>query len=134
MKNLIGVVFILISFGGGSCEVFMRATPVPKEKREFVGKWQSNSGFIIEIKNEGLVDLSNNLTKTDADYEKLCIKVGPSFIKDIFVNFKEDNILQVIKPLVYAKEYKIDQAPYQENNKVMIVLNGVILIKQVTVY
>jgi hypothetical protein len=110
--------------------VFEKATPVPRDKEAFVGKWKSISGFTIKMKASGVADLSHNLSEAGPDYDRLCIKVGLPVIKDTFVKFKGDSTLEVLKPTLYAKDYRIECVPYQEDNHLKMVLNGVTLIRQ----
>ena len=130
MSNLPVVIFLTMSLLLTSCEVFERATPVPGERVAFVGIWKSASGFTIEILASGSANLSHKLSQSHPDFDKLCIKVGPPVITGILVKFKGNDILEVIRPLVYAKEYSIDRVPYQEDDGLKMVLNGVTLMKQ----
>ena len=130
MKNLFVVMVLIMSLLLISCEMFVRATPIPRDKEVFIGKWKSSSGFMIEIKPNGMANLLHNLGNSDPEYDKLCIKVGPSVIKDILVKFTGDSTLKVVKPTVYAKDYRIERFPYLENNQLKMVLNDVTLVKQ----
>jgi hypothetical protein len=130
MKSLLIVTFLLMPFLWMSCEAFRGATPIPHDKEAFIGKWESKSGFTIDIKASGVADISHNLSQADADYERLCIKVGPHVIKEIFVKFERENTLVVSKPMVYSKVYKVEQQPYEEDNQWKMVLNGVTFVKQ----
>jgi D-Tyr-tRNAtyr deacylase len=64
------------------------------------------------------------------DYDKLCIKVGPRNIEEMQVKLLGGDVLEVAKPTLYAKTYKIDRPPYQDGDSIKMVLNGVTLIKQ----
>ena len=130
MKNLCVIPLLLLLLLLISCQSFDKAIPIPPDKGEFVGIWKTSSGFIIEITANGLANLSHDLNETDPDYDKLCIKVGPSVILDMFMMFDDDNTFIVRKPSLYAKVYKIECPPYQENNQTLMVLNGVTFIKQ----
>ncbi len=115
---------ILISFT--SCQ---NAKPIPKEKQLFIGSWTTHSGFQIEIKSEGTASVSQISDTLDPDYNKLNIKVAPPFIANMHVEFFGDSVLQIVKPLYYAKQYRIDKNPYLENDTSKLVLNGVLFFK-----
>ena len=126
MRSLLSI-FCALLFT--SCETFEGATPIPRDKETFIGTWESKSGFIIEIKASGLADIVHNLSQGEPDYEKLSIKVAPKVVKDMFVKFKEDSTLEIINSLQYAKQYKVEQQPYEEDHRWKMVLNGVTLIR-----
>jgi hypothetical protein len=121
--------FLLLVF---LCNLLIACGPstIPNDKQTFVGRWYSHSGFSIDININGTATLVQNVSPTDQDYAKLCIKVGPPIIKDISVEFEGDSLLRVVKRMAYAKEYMIDRSPYQDNNQMKLVLNGVTLIRQ----
>ncbi len=124
MRTLLLIPFLGLSFIT-SCEMRDKVTPIPPEKASFVGLWTSSSGFQMDIKSTGTADLTQIADNANSDYEKLNIKVGPQVIKDIRVYFKEGDILEVIKPTLYAKEYHIDSYPYRDSQKFKMVINGV---------
>ena len=128
MKKLLLIAFLGLSLFT-SCEVRDKATPIPPEKASFVGLWTSSSGFQMDIKSTGTADLTQIADNANSDYEKLNIKVGPQFIKDIRVYFKAGDILEVIKPTLYAREYHIDSYPYWDSQKLKMVLNGVMFLR-----
>jgi hypothetical protein len=68
------------------------------------------------------------LVRPRPDYERLCIKIGPTVIKGIAVKFVDDTTFEIIKPLTYAKVYTIQQQPAEEDHRWKMVLNGVTLI------
>lgn len=130
MKNLLLLVALSLTLFSFSCEVFERATPIPKEKEAFIGVWLSQSGYKLHIKAAGTATITQLVNSHDPDFDSLNIKVAPPIIEDILVKFKTDSILMVIKPLVYAKEFRIDRYPYHDGDLSKIVLNGVTLIKK----
>ena len=115
----------LISFT--SCQ---NAKSIPKDKESYIGLWISHSGFQIDIKSAGTASITQIADTLNPDFSRLNIKVAPTFIKEMIVEFKGDSILLVKKPLYFAKEYLINKSPYQEGDTLKLVLNGVILIKQ----
>lgn len=130
MKNLLLLVALSLTLSSFSCEVFERATPIPKEKEAFIGVWLSQSGYKLHIKAAGTATITQLVNSHDPDFDTLNIKVAPPIIEDIPVKFKTDSILMVIKPLAYAKEFRIDRYPYRDGDSSKIVLNGVTLIKK----
>ncbi len=83
----------------------------------------------MDIKSTGTADLTQIADNANSDYEKLNIKVAPQVIKDIREFFKEGDILEVIKPTLYAKEYHIDSYPYRDSQKFKMVINGVTFVR-----
>ena len=129
MRTLLLISFVaLLVFT--SCEVLEKATPIPREKASFIGLWVSSSGFQIDIKSTGTADITQIADNANPDYERLNIKVGPPIIKEIRVKFRENNILEVAKPTLYAKEYHIDTYPYRDSLNSRMVLNGVTFVKR----
>jgi hypothetical protein len=126
MNRKTGWIFISLLFLLASCA----PTPIPSDKRSFIGTWKSTSGFTTRIRADGTADLTQNLGQTDPDYDKLCIPVGPGTIKDLQVTFEGANLLKVAKSVTYAKVYRIDQQPHHGEGYNQIVLNGVTLVKQ----
>jgi hypothetical protein len=127
-KFLLTVITAVLLFA--ACQVLHNATPIPPDKAAFIGVWSSKSGFRIDIRSEGMANITQILENTNPDYEKLNIKVAPSVVTDIYVNFREDNTLEVIKPTLYAKEYHIDSYPSIDSLSTTMVLNGVTLTKE----
>jgi len=130
MKNPLMVVPLTLMLFSISCEVFERVTPIPKEKEAFIGVWLSRSGYKLHIKAAGTATITQLVNSNDSDFDTLNIKVAPPIIEDIRIEFKGDSILMVIKPLVYAKEFRIDRYPYRDEDTSKIVLNGVTLIRK----
>ena len=121
-----------IVFLGALCCMFTSCgpKPLPSDKIAFVGQWKASSGFTLTINANGTATLFQSIDHANPDYERLCITVGPKTIEDIPVSFVGDDILEVSKPFLYAKTYKIDRPPYRDGDSVKMVLNGVTLIKQ----
>jgi hypothetical protein len=107
-----------------------KATPIPPENASFIGLWVSSSGFQIDIKFTGTADITQIADNANPDCERLNIKVGPPTIRDIRVKFIENNILEVAKPTLYAREYHIDTYPYRDSLNSRMVLNGVTFVKR----
>jgi hypothetical protein len=124
----VSLLSVLIFFT--SCETFKRTQPIPKEKESFIGVWLSRSGFKLHINAAGTATITQVVNSKDPDFDILNIKVAPPVIEDIRVEFKSDSILMVIKPLLYAKEFRIDRYPYRDGDTAKIVLNGVTLFKE----
>jgi hypothetical protein len=109
-----------------SCQ---NAKPIPKDKEPFIGRWISNSGFQLEINSSGTASVTQISDTLDPDYNKLNIKVALPFIANMHVEFFGDSVLQIVKPLYYGKQYRIDKNPYLENDTSKLVLNGIIFFK-----
>jgi len=103
--------------------------PIPEAKRAFIGTWQSQSGFKIDIKSSGTADVTEGDIAENPDNSKLNIGIAPDYAMGMFVGFKADSILIIRKPKVRAREYRIDRNPYTDGDTMKMVLNGVVLIK-----
>jgi hypothetical protein len=112
-----------------SCGGFDKAMPISQERAAFVGLWRAPSSFELEIKPGGTADIRQISDASAPDYEKLNIKVAPLTVKDLLVQFKEGNVLLLIKPTLYAREYHIDSSPYQDGGEMKMVLNGVTFVR-----
>ena len=126
MKKLITMSYFIFAWLLSSCG----PTPIPENKTNFVGQWKSQSGFLIEIKADGTADIQQKISQTEPDFEYLCIKVGPPIIKDLSVKFIDDSTLEVLKPTLYAKAYKISKAPFRDQDNFKMILNNVELTRQ----
>jgi hypothetical protein len=126
MKKLIPMSIFIFSWVLSSCG----PTPVSKDRVNYLGQWKSQSGFLIEIKADGTANIMQKISRTESDYENLCIKVGPPIIKDLNVNFINDSTLEVLKPTLYGKVYKISKAPFRDQDNFKMILNNVELTKQ----
>jgi hypothetical protein len=121
---------VIICVFVSSCEACKGPTPIPREKEAFIGIWKSEAGFELEILQDGTANIYQNTDPSNPDYESLNIKPAPDEITAAQVNFLEDNKLQIIKPLNYSREYKINYAPYFEDGKYYMVLNRKLLIRK----
>lgn len=113
-----------------SCEAFRGTQPIPQEKESFIGVWKSHSGYTLDIRATGTATIRQVVNSKDPEYNALNITVAPQVIEDIRVEFENDTILRIIKPLVYAKEFRIDHVPSRDSNETTMILNGVRFIKQ----
>ena len=104
--------------------------PIPENKKAFIGVWVSHTGFKMEIKSSGTVDLTENQNSSNPDDAKLNIEVLPKYSKNMLVEFIGDSLLTIWQPSVSAKEYNISKNPYQDGDTCKMILNGVLLIKQ----
>jgi hypothetical protein len=114
---------VLICTLFSSCE---GVQPIPKDKLAFVGKWNSEVGISIEILAKGRANIIRLSLKSGA--EKLDIRASdPTNLK---VYFKDNDRLELIKPFNSAREYKIDQYPNRIDDQMVMILNGIKLIKE----
>jgi hypothetical protein len=104
--------------------------PIPKEKEDFIGVWQSQSGFKVDIKSSGTADVTEGDILNYPENSKLNIGIAPDYAVGMLVGFISDSILIISKPTVRAREYRIDRNPYLDGDTVKMVLNGVVLLKQ----
>jgi hypothetical protein len=103
--------------------------PIPKGKEAFIGLWQSQSGFKVDIKSSGTADVTEGNISMNPDNIKLNIGITPEYASGMLVGFRADSVLIISKPTVRAREYKIDRNPYLDGDTMKMVLNGVVLIK-----
>lgn len=130
MKNLslFQLLLLFIFYTGcGSCN---RLQPIPKDKESCIGIWQSHSGFRLEINASGKAKVTQIANAREPDYNKLNIKVAPAIIEEMFVYFMDDSVFGIRQPLNFAKEYRIDHAPYRDGDTVRMILNGVVFIRR----
>ncbi len=97
---------------------------------EFVGTWKTASGVVLTLRDDGTASLIQSIDHKHADYESLCIKVGPDTIASIPAHFSGSNALEISQPLLYGRTYRIDRSPYEEKGRTEMVLNGVTFSKQ----
>ena len=126
LSVLVAMTLVLFS----TCEVFESETPIPKQKESFIGEWVSPSGYRLMIRAEGIATITQLVNAKDPEYDTLNIKVAPPTIDEIHVKFRGDSVLLVIKPLQYAREFRIDRNPYFHGSASKMVLNGVTLTKK----
>lgn len=103
--------------------------PIPEAKRAFIGTWQSQPGFKIDIKSSGTADVTEGDIAKNPDNSKLNIGIAPDYAMGMLVGFINDSVLIISKPTVRAREYKIYRNPYLDGDTMKMVLNGVVLIK-----
>ncbi len=103
---------------------------IPGDKANFIGEWNVGSDFSLSIRANGTARLYQYIDTANPDYDKLCIKVGPRIIEDLQVKFLEGNGLEIANPTLYGKTYTIDRPPYRDGDRIKMVLNGVVLMKQ----
>jgi hypothetical protein len=129
VTGFIVLMFILPSIVGWAVGYFVGPTPIPQEKQAFVGVWRSESGFQLEIKAEGTANIKQIENRESSDCEALNIGVAPENIEGMRVKFTGKSNLEVIIPSLYGKVYHIDRAPFVEDGRTKMVLNGVTLVK-----
>jgi len=123
LKAIIFGYCVLICTLFSSCR---RVEPIPKDKQSFVGKWNSEVGISIEIFSKGTANIIRLAAKNGA--EKL--DIGASDPTNFKVYFLDDNKLELEQPFNIARVYKIDQYPTVIDNHVVMILNGVRLVKE----
>jgi hypothetical protein len=104
--------------------------PIPADKMMFVGTWKTASGFTLQISGDGTAMIAQHLSDNGSDYEQLAIKVAPPRIASANVEFSGATSLTVVRHGYYARQYRIDQAPHQDDGTYRMVLNGVVLVKE----
>jgi hypothetical protein len=119
--NIVSCMMICTLFS--SCS---RVQPIPKDKLAFVGKWNSEVGISIEILAKGTANIIRHSPKSGA--EKLDINAAhPTNFK---VYFEDNDRLTLIQPFNIARTYKIDQSPNRIDDQMVMILNGIKLIKE----
>jgi len=96
--------------------------PIQKEKESFIGIWKSSSGFVIEIKANGLAKILEN-SESDSVFQWL-----PGRNPRVF--FKGDSLFNLSDPFNMFRSYKINRLPYRDSLTFKMILNGVTLTKQ----
>jgi hypothetical protein len=127
------LMFILPGLGeavSGVWGYFEGPTPISQERQAFVGVWKSESGFQFEIKAEGTANIKQIENHENPDCEALNIGVAPENIEGMQVKFTGGNRLEVVIPGNYAKVYNIGRAPFVEDERTKMVLNGVTFVKE----
>lgn len=120
--SLLALGALCLSCGGGRSE-----TPIPGNRRAFIGSWRAPSGFTLTINAGGFASVVQTQRPDLPDSENLSIKVAPPVIGHIRVYFPNDRMLQLISPHLYAREYRVTRAPYREGGTWHVVLDGVTL-------
>jgi hypothetical protein len=109
---------------------FAGPTPLPQDRQAFMGVWRSESGFQIAIKAEGTANIKQIANRESSDCEALNIGVAPENIEGMRVKFTGRDSLEVVIPSLYGKVYHIDRAPFVEDGRTKMVLNGVTFLKE----
>ena len=130
VAGFIVLMFVLPPIVSWAVGYFAGPTPLPQERQAFVGVWKSESGFQLEIKAEGTANIKQIANRDNPDYEALNIWVAPKNIEGMRVKFTGGNNLEVAIPSLYGKVYHIDRAPFIEDGRTKIVLNGVTFVKE----
>jgi hypothetical protein len=123
LQVMIFVCCVLICTWFSSCE---KVQPIPKDKLAFVGKWNSEVGISIEILAKGRANIIRLSPKSGA--EKL--DIGASDPTNFRVYFRDNDRLELIQPFNIARQYKIDQYPNRIDDRMVMILNGIKLIKE----
>ena len=122
---LLSLIIILSALPTLSCSLLDKPEPIPPDKQTFVGAWVTASGFRLDIRADGTADITQIADTSAPDYARLNLKVAPRAIDGIFVRFREGDLLEVVKPTLYAREYHIDSYPSEDSHPLKMVLNGV---------
>jgi hypothetical protein len=130
VTGFIVLMFVLPSIAGWAVGYFVGPTPIPQERQAFVGVWRSESGFQLEIKAEGTANIKQIANRNEPDCEALNIGVAPENIEGMRVKFTGKGNLEVVIPGNYAKVYNINRAPFVEDGRTKMVLNGVTFVKE----
>ncbi|MFZ0033933.1 MAG: hypothetical protein WAK60_02950 [Sedimentisphaerales bacterium] len=130
VTGFIILMFVLPSIAGWAIGCFVGPTPIPQEKQAFVGVWRSESGFQLEIKAEGTANIKQIENRENQDCKALNIGVAPENIEGMWVKFTGRDNLEVVIPSLYGKVYHIDRAPFVEDGRTKMVLNGVTFVKE----
>ena len=131
MSNIhFGTIFLfcaLICTFFSSCLEMKGVQPIPADKQSFVGKWKSDVGITIEIFSKGTANILRLENKNGT--EKLDINASDPI--NFRVYFPKDSILMLIQPFNIAREYKIDLYPTVHDSNMVMILNGVRLIREI---
>ena len=100
--------------------------PIPKDKQSFIGKWKSDGGISIEIFSSGT---ANIIRLPPMKYSEQ-LNINASDPTNFRVYFPKDSILGLSQPFNIAREYKIDQYPTEHDNRMTMMLNGVMLVRE----
>ncbi len=104
--------------------------PVPDDKKEFIGVWQSPSGFQIEIMPEGYANIYQPMDSLHPEFDVLGIKKANAVYNFGFgLEFTGDSIISIKKLYHTGRQYTIDVNPYFDADTMKMVMNGVVLRK-----
>ncbi len=124
----ISIIFLMIiAFALSGCN---KQPPVPEDKEEFIGVWQSPSGFQIEIMPEGYANIYQPMDSLHPEFDVLGIKKANAVYNFGFeLEFSGDSIISIKKLYHSGRQYKIDVNPYFDADTMKMVMNGVVLRK-----
>lgn len=99
---------------------------IPATKMEFVGVWQSPSGFQIQIMPEGNANVYQPIDSLHPDYEKLRLRKANAVYNFGFeVEFLGDTAINIKKPYHSGRLYRINKSPYMDADTMKMIINGV---------
>ena len=120
------ILILLVCALCSSCVEMRGVQPIPTDKQSFIGKWKSDGGISIEIFSKGT---ANIIRLSPMKYSEQ-LNINASDPTNFRVYFPKDSMLGLVQPFNIAREYKIDQYPAEHNNQIMMMLNGVMLVKE----
>lgn len=103
---------------------------IPATKMDFVGVWQSPSGFQIQIMAQGNANVYQPIDSLHPDYEKLRLRKANEVYNFGFeVEFLGDTAINIKKPYHSGRQYRIDKSPYMDADTMKMIINGVVVKK-----
>lgn len=116
------LLFLLSSCGGPD--------RIPEAKKDFIGVWQSPSGFQIQIMSEGTANVYQPIDSLHPDYERLRLRKANAVYNFGFeVEFLGDTVLNIKKPYHSGRLYRIDMKPFMDADTMKMAINGVVVKK-----
>lgn len=104
--------------------------PLPESKEAYIGVWQSQGGFQIQILPEGFANIYQPIDSTQIEYTSLRIEhANKEFNFGFRIEFPADSIIAIDKPNFESKHYVINKKPFLDQDTMKMVLNGVVLRK-----
>ena len=114
------IIPVLVSCGGPE--------PIPKDKADFIGVWESSSGFQIQILPEGYANVYQPTDSLHSEYARLHIsKVNAIYNFGFEVEFLGDTAINIKKPYHSGRQYTIGKNPYLDADTMKMVINGVVV-------
>ena len=113
-----------------ACSIFDDKTPVPEDKKSYVGLWKTESGFTLDLRENGAAYIKQIGASGNPVFDAVTIMDAPLNSPEMLALFQGDTSILLLKPMYFAKEYKIDRAPFQDKTRTKMVLNGVAFVKQ----
>jgi hypothetical protein len=120
---------LLVVCALSACGIFDSKVPIPEDKRAFIGVWKTSFGFTLDLRENGAAYLKQVGASGSQDFDAVTIPLAPLNSTELEAHFRGDSTILIIKPSFYAKEYRITRAPYQEGNRMKMMLNSVAFIK-----